>query len=350
MQTGKTQSRERLMFLDDVRGFAMICIILGHLGIKDINRFVFTFHLPVFYLITGYYISQRGTYREFVRKKFRTLIVPYYFTCVLIILISFPVRNLFFGSGGKEAVLEWTGAALYGAGDNYREPFPIRGIGAIWFLWSTFWGSLLLRWLQTKQPEFRIASVITILLVTELSRKLFWFPLSIQTAGTALMYMYFGYLVRTVRPQLENSPKEVKAAALLFACCMWAEFVLHFKSFWLVHADLGRGIGDIAASLCACGVLIVLFRKLEEKKLPGIRLFAFLGKYSILMLCMHIIELDLFPWYKLQEHLVSLGVAERLTFLFVISGKLLWSVGLTWLMAHWSCTQRIFGFKEKTAA
>ena len=53
--------RRRLQYLDAVRGFAMICIVLGHLGIADINRFVFTFHLPIFYLITGYFINKTGS-------------------------------------------------------------------------------------------------------------------------------------------------------------------------------------------------------------------------------------------------------------------------------------------------
>ena len=339
-------SSGRLLFLDAVRGFSMICIVLGHLGIPNINRFVFTFHLPVFYLITGYYIGDRESFWKFTKKKFRTLIVPYYFTCVLIVITGFVIQKLLFGSGGKEVVLRWIRASLYAAGDNYKKPFYIPGIGAIWFLWSTFWGAVLLRWLKDKKTGFRIAAVIVILFVTELSRKLFWFPFSIQTAGTALMFMYFGYLFRENKASLEEISGEGKAAGLLFACLMWAEFVFHFKSFWLVHADLGRGVGDIAASLCACAVLLVLFRKLEEMRIPGLKPLAFLGKYSIMMLCAHIIELNLFPWYMLQEYLVRIGTAERYCIYFIIAGKMLWSIGLTWLMAHWNVTRRIFGFSD----
>jgi len=35
----------------------MICIVLGHLGNPLINQFVFTFHLPVFFIITGYFFN-----------------------------------------------------------------------------------------------------------------------------------------------------------------------------------------------------------------------------------------------------------------------------------------------------
>ena len=109
-------------------------------------------------------------------------------------------------------------------------------------------------------------------------------------------------------------------------------------------ALLGRGIGDIAASLCACGILLVLFRELEEKRVPGIRQLAFIGRYSIMMLCAHIIELNLFPWYKLQELLMILGIREDSCIYFIIGGKLIWSVVMTWILAHCSITRRIFGF------
>ena len=336
--------RGRLLYLDAVRGFAMICIVLGHLGIAVINRFVFTFHLPIFYLITGYFINKTGSYREFARKKIRTLIVPYAFTCAVMILLAVLMQKALEGSGGKAVLIKWVRASLYAAGDNYQDPFYIPGIGAIWFLWSTFWGALLLRWLTEKTAGVRIAAVLVLLFVTESSRKLFWFPLSIQTAGTALMFMYFGYLFREAKPQLERISLEGKAAGFLFACFMWSEFVAHFKSFWLVHADLGRGIGDIAASLCACGILLVLFRDLEEKRVPGIRQLAFIGRYSIMMLCAHIIELNLFPWYKLQELLMILGIREDSCIYFIIGGKLIWSVVMTWILAHCSITRRIFGF------
>ena len=41
--------------LDIAKGIAMISIILGHLSVWRINCVVFTYHIPIFYLITGYF-------------------------------------------------------------------------------------------------------------------------------------------------------------------------------------------------------------------------------------------------------------------------------------------------------
>ncbi len=67
----------RLRYIDIAKGISIICIILGHLGVAEINRVVFTFHVPIFFLITGYFVSSKRTVRQFIKVKFRTLIVPY---------------------------------------------------------------------------------------------------------------------------------------------------------------------------------------------------------------------------------------------------------------------------------
>lgn len=64
-------SAKRFRYLDIARGIAMISIVLGHLGVSDINRVVFTYHLPIFYLITGYFLKTSGTKSAFIRKKLK---------------------------------------------------------------------------------------------------------------------------------------------------------------------------------------------------------------------------------------------------------------------------------------
>ena len=51
MNAGK--GKNRVQYFDIARGIAMICIILGHLNNSLINRVVFTFHVPIFFLYHG---------------------------------------------------------------------------------------------------------------------------------------------------------------------------------------------------------------------------------------------------------------------------------------------------------
>ena len=57
--------------LDIAKGIAMISIILGHLSVWRINCVVFTYHIPIFYLITGYFLfgAEKTSFRRFAGKS-----------------------------------------------------------------------------------------------------------------------------------------------------------------------------------------------------------------------------------------------------------------------------------------
>ena len=152
-------------------------IILGHLGESNINRIVFTFHVPIFFLITGYFINSNSSIRNFVKNKVKTLIVPYIITSLVIIIIA-TLQGLLIGDV-KEVFLEWLYAAIYGAGGDYTEPFYIKGIGALWFLWATFWGSLFLKISLKFKKWSRMSVIVGLFILGYELKKLFWFPLSI---------------------------------------------------------------------------------------------------------------------------------------------------------------------------
>ena len=139
----KILDNKRLQYIDIAKGIAMICIILGHMGNANINRVVFTFHVPIFFFITGYFISDKCEVNIFVRNKVRTLIIPYLITCFAIVIIA-TLQGAICGDAIVE-IKKWSYASVYGAGDSYTNPFYIPGIGAIWFLLATFWGSIFLR-------------------------------------------------------------------------------------------------------------------------------------------------------------------------------------------------------------
>lgn len=68
MKTKKIKNA-RLQYIDIAKGIAMICIILGHLGNANINRIVFTFHVPIFFFITGCFTNKKRDLNDFIKIK-----------------------------------------------------------------------------------------------------------------------------------------------------------------------------------------------------------------------------------------------------------------------------------------
>ena len=337
----------RMRYLDVAKGIAMICIILGHQGAWVVNRFVFTFHVPIFFLITGYFTSAKLPIKEFIKRKARTLLVPYACTCVAIILVA-ALLALYGGQEVLPVVKQWTFASLYGAGDSYTEPFYIPGIGAIWFLLATFWGSVFLRLALQMKKGVRIIFVFAVFAIGYwTARNLFWFPFSIQAGCGGLLFMYAGYLARKSQPAYANVSKEVKVVAVILALLIWGEFAWNFQSFWLVHVDIGRGLWDIIASICG-SFIVILISKFIDKKINLLGgFFAYLGKYSLLLLSIHILELNLFPWWTIENKLISIGFVEVVAQCTIVALKVVFIICVAVLCSKIKWITKLFGIKDK---
>lgn len=69
---------------------------------------------------------------------------------------------------------------------------------------------------------------------------------------------------------------------------------------------------------------------------------AYLGRYSLLILCVHIVELDLLPWWQITEKYVVNGMSANIQLILIIAGKVLLDLGvhlfyqrLLWLEKFW---------------
>lgn len=337
----------RIKYIDIARGIAMLCIVLGHLGNSQINRFVFTFHVPIFFFITGYFINKKLKIMEFIKNKSRTLLIPYACTCIVIILLGGLEYLLFDGIvAAKKAIVDWTYASIYGAGDTYTDPFYIKAIGAIWFLWATFWGSIFLRSILNLKKGTRILMVLLLFFIGYWSRKLFWFPLSIQAGCCATLFMYLGHLLQDIKEPLKKFTIESKAALSILALAAWISFIKDFQSFWLVHCDIGRGVIDIIGCICGCYIIMIFSKYIEQHTVHFANGLSFLGRYSLFMLCIHMIEMDILPWERVRKILVIFGMPESLWLILVIIGKFLIIIPATIVFSKWNFTRKLFGFSS----
>ncbi len=345
--TNSLPTQNRLQYIDIARGIAIICIVLGHLGISSISNAVFTFHVPIFYFISGYFIHGREPETVFIKKKARSLLVPYAVTCVIMVILG-ALKSLYY-SGAEEAVKSaefWLYAALYGAGSNAKAPLflfkSVRSIGAIWFLWATFWGSVFLHGLLGVNLKYRIAVILLISVISVWSSNYIWLPLSVQAGGIALLFMYLGFCLQKCTDFLRNIPKEIKAVWTIYAFAIWIAFIRDMQDFSLVRCAMGRGVIDIFCCICACYCIVLLSKILEQYATRLANGLAYIGRYSLIMLCVHIIELNLLPWNPVIN---SIGIPNVSYTGNLILGKMILNIGMTVILSKNKFVRRIFALK-----
>lgn len=327
---------------DVAKGIGIISVILGHLGLSYINRVVFTYHLPVFFVLSGYFLKKR-TDKECAVTKGRSLLIPYAFTCILI-CVGAVLRNWILGwPGKKETFFSWAYASFYGAGDSWKEPFEIKGIGAIWFLLALFFAVMIVNhFIEKKYAAIYICAIAYIGWATFNTANV-WLPFSIQAGCLASLYVYLGWEARK-----NNIFSENNGGVILLTTLLWLWSIKYFKGFWLVHNFLGNGWLDIITSLCGTYVIILISKCICEKYSIVKQLLAFYGRNSLIVLCFHVVELDLFSWGTVKGYLqLNMGFTVDESTIATFVFKLIWCTMMVFVVNYIPLLKNIF-FQKKT--
>lgn len=135
----------RISWVDVGKGVGIVLVTFGHLrngsgesvwlpALDSTIDAIYLFHMPLFFFLGGFTLSNRRRLGDFLLQRIRTLIVPYYLFSVY--FLAKPIAMLAIPSLSHElqAHEQDVWSVFYDV--------LIRGNG-LWFLWAYFWGSLI---------------------------------------------------------------------------------------------------------------------------------------------------------------------------------------------------------------
>ena len=75
--------KERLLYVDSLRGLCIILIVALHSKLTiindDFNLMLINMELPTFFFLSGLFFKRYGSFKEFFVKKVNHLVVPFVF-------------------------------------------------------------------------------------------------------------------------------------------------------------------------------------------------------------------------------------------------------------------------------
>lgn len=178
--------------IDFLKGIAIITVVIGHCWTTDraLFCFLYSFHMPLFFCISGYLFSNRAPYKKFVISKAKSILIPYifYFTC------SYLCTVLIFRT--RRTILHYIlGLLLNGGycGKFFNSP--------LWYLPLFFIAVNVFYWLlKIDRPIIRYAVVIAGALLSLPFNKLLLLlfpdklvPFNIQALLPSLFFMFVGH-------------------------------------------------------------------------------------------------------------------------------------------------------------
>lgn len=225
--------KQRLYYIDALRGFAITLVVLGHVLQHFYSddalavRVVYSFHIPLFFFICGY-VGYRLQTWEKIGQRFIQCIVPFFSA----MLLSYFIHS--FGHWSLSGLVSNTWSVMQN---------PDYGL---WFLWALFFISVIFlatrKIAATLRANEMVAaiSVAGILNVVELLTR-------IDTFGfhwIAWYYMFFAMgvywrvLMRKERPTLDKTV--LIGSAILFPIAVYF-FKMHNEApTFYQWIDLGR--------------------------------------------------------------------------------------------------------------
>jgi hypothetical protein len=114
--------RERIPWIDIAKGIGIVFVVIGHnlthYRIYDINKYIYWFHMPLFFIISGLLHKQDAGQRAFIKSRFMHLMIPYgAFLCLFLLAgakdyNSRQTINLFLG-GAYDVGIWWFVTCLF---------------------------------------------------------------------------------------------------------------------------------------------------------------------------------------------------------------------------------------------
>lgn len=85
---------KRIRWIDVAKGYGIFLIVLGHiLTTGTLRRLIFAFHVPLFFILSGLTLNTNIRFKNFLVKKFKSLMIPYFtFSVISIVLFSFMIK------------------------------------------------------------------------------------------------------------------------------------------------------------------------------------------------------------------------------------------------------------------
>lgn len=270
--------------VDIAKAIGILLMILGHCqGIPWLLRnFIFSFHMPLFFIFSGYFFKKPENMKEMVNKNVRHLVLPYLFTSLVLILYYFLMHN--YSMVGQEII----GTIMSNGGwpsEKYGSNLPY--IGPIWFLLALFWCKFFYVYVNNYTEKRLFASFIISTIALLIGKYIINLPFGILTGFCGLVFYSMGVYWRKY-----NRPFDI--LYVILGLVIWA-FCIRFS-----HLELAKfycrhyPISMIGAFV---GTYVVY---LISKRTPVFlrTMMCWVGENTLLILCYHTVSFQLIEMIK----------------------------------------------------
>lgn len=308
--------RERVLYLDIAKGIGILLVVWAHAS-GPFSAQIDQFHMPMFFLISGYLYSQKGTVKEYIWKKTKSLYIPFMFWNLLSYSITYFITTpdidlqKYFKTG-IEIILTLSKDGQF--------------FGATWFLGALFVMSILYKLIDTAIPQSHAKDGIVLLFFITLAILGFEVNFPYMISRTLILGMFFALGVFIKKYKSFFSTCNSKGTAIV--CFLLFCLISKHNSVKMGPNKYDFQLLFVIGACLASYAVIYLSQLIEVCQNKCLKLvkntFIYLGQHSIDIVLWHFIFFRLGIILQMYLHQETLSVKNVLSYYPIYSAENGW--------------------------
>ncbi|MEE1281652.1 MAG: acyltransferase family protein [Acutalibacteraceae bacterium] len=283
------KERQRLDYIDALKGVGILLVVIEHhlIGKEGLMIWISSFHMPLFFIITGYLYGYKKDKCEDIKhliiNKAKSLMYPYV-TFSLINIIWYVVFYIIMPTNGQPE-------------DSLKsvllKTFTTFGYQAVWFLPALFISTILFNIINKSKFSHIIhiaclvlgCSICVLLGQNDNINTLVWCVFDyIARSVVATSFIYIGSLISRFLKISKSSTEWI----YIIICAIIAGITLvinlvQMNRYYVVWANLKNPVMFYISAISNSILLLLIFKKINPKK----GLLNYYGKNSLIIMALH---------------------------------------------------------------
>lgn len=282
--TKAINKKPRIDYIDLAKGFCICLVVYHHYCYQftaqdsNINFALISFRMPLYFILSGLFFKDYGGLWNFTKQKTNKILIPFIFfagiNSLLVALVRF-IKN-------KPVSLE----PLYSLYSEHIPNYPT------WFLWCLFINGIIFYFIYLaskpfkKYMPFAIATLSIVIgcIGFTLGKQNINLPFYFDSALTATPFYAFGYMLRKYTNFLYPNKSDKYIIPITIVCFVYILLFASRQSY--IENNMQEANIFFVYSCGIIGTIGILSLSKMIKKLP---IISYLGRYSIMILCTHIL-------------------------------------------------------------
>lgn len=202
------ETKNRIAWIDMAKGYGMLAVIIAHICSGPLHEWIYTFHMPLFFFLSGYVFNNKDNFDVFIKKKAKSLLIPYFSLGVP--MVAFKILfSLYQNAFNIDSTIELVKNFVL-----QKRQWTLWYIACLFFLNIIFY-------LITKFAKKNISKAVVVIAIAFVGLLYYEsggkpLPWNIDVCFTAMPFFFVGYFLKQFKDKTEIISSKKLMNALLF--------------------------------------------------------------------------------------------------------------------------------------